>query len=106
MVIFINNKIKDTNVPMPKAFIKLGKLEYMEKYIDKSILQVSCGGESGPEARECDYNWVLNIREQCIRKGVPFHFKQTGANFIKDGKHYKIERRLQSKQAKKANIDT
>lgn len=78
----------------------------MEKYIDKSILQVSCGGESGPEARECDYNWVLNIREQCIRKGVPFHFKQTGANFIKDGKHYKIERRFQSKQAKKANIDT
>lgn len=78
----------------------------MEIYIDKSILLVSCGGESGPEARECDYSWVLSIREQCIRKGVPFHFKQTGANFIKDGKHYKIERRLQSKQAKKANIDT
>ncbi len=78
----------------------------MEKYLDSSILQVSCGGESGPDARDCNYDWILNIREQCIRKGVPFHFKQTGANFIKDGKQYKIERKLQGKQAKKANIDT
>ena len=50
--------------------------------------------------------WILDIREQCIRKNVPFHFKQTGASFIKDGKHYKIERKYQSKQAKKAAIDT
>lgn len=39
MVIFINNKIKDANVPMPKAFIKLGKMEYMEKYIDNGNLR-------------------------------------------------------------------
>ena len=38
-MIFINNKIKDANIPMPKAFIKLGKLEYMEKYIDKGDLR-------------------------------------------------------------------
>ncbi len=78
----------------------------LEKFLDSSILQVSCGGESGIGARECNYNWILHIREQCIKKGVPFHFKQTGENFIKDGKKYKIERKNQSKQAKKANIDT
>lgn len=78
----------------------------LEKHLDNTILQVSCGGESGIGARECNYNWILSIREQCIRKGVPFHFKQTGANFIKDGKRYKIDRKDQSRQARKAAIDT
>ena len=40
---------------------------------------VSCGGESGPKARTCDYGWVLNTHIQCVEYGVPFHFHQTGA---------------------------
>ncbi len=28
--------------------------------------QVVAGGESGREARVCDYDWVLEIRRQCI----------------------------------------
>lgn len=67
---------------------------------------VTVGGESGENARTCEYAWVLGIREQCVRAGVPFHFKQTGANFVKDGKRYAIPRKLQHAQAKKANIDT
>lgn len=67
---------------------------------------VTVGGESGEQARTCEYNWILDIREQCIRAGVPFHFKQTGANFVKDGKRYAIRRALQHSQARKANIDT
>lgn len=39
MLIFIDNKIKDTNIPMPRAFIKLGKLEYMKRYIDNGSLR-------------------------------------------------------------------
>lgn len=66
---------------------------------------VICGGESGPGARVCDYSWILATREQCVRYGVPFSFKQTGAVFRKDGKTYQIERRLQHIQAKKADID-
>ena len=39
-----------------------------------------CGRESGCEARVCNYDWVLDIRRQCMEAGVPFRFRQTGAN--------------------------
>ena len=66
--------------------------------------QVSVGGESGREARVCDYDWVLHIRQQCIDSCVPFFFKQTGALFRKDGRDYRIPRRQQMPQARKAGI--
>jgi protein gp37 len=59
----------------------------------------------GSEARVCDYAWVLGIREQCIVANVPFHFKQTGAHFRKDGRLYNIPRNQQMKQAHRAAID-
>ena len=67
--------------------------------------KVTVGGESGNEARVCEYAWVLNIREQCIKADVPFYFKQTGAHFSKDGKLYNIPRKLQMSQAHRAGID-
>src|SRR5262249_1469483 len=36
------------------------------------------GGESGPGCRPIREEWVLNIRDQCQRGGVPFFFKQWG----------------------------
>jgi protein gp37 len=36
------------------------------------------GGESGPGARPMPLEWVIDIREQCLRAGVPFFFKQWG----------------------------
>lgn len=75
-------------------------------YLDKSIIkEVTVGGESGNEARVCNFDWVLDIRRQCIEAGVDFHFRQTGARFIKDGKLYRIERKFQHSQSRKANID-
>ena len=74
-------------------------------YLDETIEEVSVGGESGVEARPCNYDWVLALREQCIAKDVAFRFHQTGAHFIKDGKMYRIQRRHQLSQAHKANID-
>ncbi len=67
--------------------------------------QVTVGGESGYEARTCNYSWVLDIRRQCIAADVPFFFKQTGAHFQKDGRLYNIPRSLQMKQAHRAGID-
>jgi len=67
--------------------------------------QVTVGGESGRDARVCDYDWVLNIREQCVKADVPFHFKQTGAHFRKDDKLYNIPRNQQMAQAHRAGID-
>lgn len=39
---------------------------------------VIVGGESGPMARPMDQAWVVDIRNQCRRAGVPFFFKQWG----------------------------
>lgn len=39
----------------------------LEKYLD-GIELVVVGGESDRNARPLDYNWVLDIREQCIQK--------------------------------------
>lgn len=46
--------------------------------VDGSIHWVICGGESGPGARTMDPVWALDLRDQCLRAGVPFHFKQWG----------------------------
>lgn len=95
-------------VPAAKKFLIFEPLLSniaMGEYLTDDIEQVIAGGESGNEARVCDFDWVLNIRRQCIDKGVPFRFKQTGARLKKDGKIYRIERKFQHAQAKKANID-
>jgi protein gp37 len=39
---------------------------------------VIVGGESGPGARPIQSDWVINIRDACIRESVPFFFKQWG----------------------------
>ena len=74
-------------------------------WLGPQIEQVLVGGESGPEARVCDYDWVLDLRAQCRERSVAFCFRQTGASFRKDGRVYAIERREQHRQATKANID-
>lgn len=39
---------------------------------------VIVGGESGPDARPMNPDWVRMIRDQCLVAEVPFHFKQFG----------------------------
>lgn len=83
----------------------LGEI-HIEKYLASGQIEhVTCGGESGEGARLLDYSWVLSVREQCIAAGVSFYFKQTGAVFRKDGKIYRIARKNQLSQARKAGID-
>lgn len=82
----------------------LGEID-LSDYLHDGIDLVSVGGESGEEARVCDYAWVLSIREQCRQAGIPFRFRQTGARLLKDGKLYRIRRRFQHQQAKRAKID-
>ncbi|CAN5847031.1 DUF5131 family protein [soil metagenome] len=45
----------------------------------REIDWVIVGGESGPAARPVDPNWVIDIRDQCLRAEVPFFFKQWGS---------------------------
>jgi len=39
---------------------------------------VIVGGESGPGARPMNKEWVTQIRDRCVSRGVPFFFKQWG----------------------------
>lgn len=76
----------------------------IEKYLD-DIEIVVVGGESDYYGRPLDYDWVLDIREQCIRQNVSFEFRQCGTHFIKDGKMYRLQIKDLCSQAKKASID-
>jgi protein gp37 len=51
--------------PLPK--LKLSKIDW-----------VIVGGESGHKPRPMKSDWVLEIQEQCEKKGVAFFFKQWG----------------------------
>ncbi len=76
---------------------------YIEKYLATGLIEhVTCGGESGEKARPCEFKWIQEVRRQCIRCGVSFTFKQTGAVFVKDDKTYHIERKFQLEQARKS----
>ena len=56
------------------------------------VEQIVVGGESGKEARICNYDWVLDIRRQCIENNISFWFKQTGYRLLKGEREYKIAR--------------
>ena len=51
----------------------------------EGIHWVIVGGESGPGHRPLDLDWVRDIRDQCVRAGVPFLFKQVGGRTPKAG---------------------
>ena len=76
----------------------------LEPYLD-GVELVVVGGESDRDARPLDYDWVLDIREQCIRKQVDFEFRQCGTYFIKDGRQYKLQTRDLCRQARLAGIN-
>lgn len=76
----------------------------IEKYLD-DIELVVVGGESDYNARTLDYDWVLDIREQCIRKNVSFEFRQCGTHFLHDGILEYIKTFNLVSRAKLYNID-
>lgn len=82
----------------------LGPIE-LAPYLSPAIEEVSVGGESGPDARTCDFDWVLGIRQQCIEADIPFRYHQTGARLLKEGRLYRIPRARQHEQAHRAGID-
>jgi protein gp37 len=53
-------------------------LEDMGKLDLRGIDWMIVGGESGAGARPMKKEWVLPLRDQCKRSGVPFFFKQWG----------------------------
>lgn len=58
----------------------LGPLPHL---ILDDISWVIVGGESGPRARPIRPEWVTDIRDQCLKNGTPFFFKQWGGRTSK-----------------------
>lgn len=78
----------------------------IETYLKTGLIEkVTCGGESGPDARLCDFTWILNTMNQCVKCEVPFYFKQTGSRLKKGKTVYQIERKDQMTQAAKAGVN-
>ena len=98
--IFKNLPIKHKCITAQPLIEKIDISQYLD-----NIELVVVGGESDINARPLDYNWVLDIRNQCIEANVDFEFRQCGTYFIKDGKQYKLQTKDLCKQAKLANID-
>ncbi len=64
------------------AFIRFVSMEPLLSAIPdfptKKIDWVIVGGESGPRSRPIDGCWVIQIRNRCVKHGIPFFFKQWG----------------------------
>jgi len=71
----------------------------IEKYLD-DVKLVIVGGESDKNARSLDFDWVLDIRDQCRRHSVCFEFRQCGTHFIQYGQKYVLNYFQLAKQAK------
>lgn len=76
----------------------------IEKYL-MGIELVEVGGESDKNARILDYDWVLDVRNQCINADVSFHFRQCGTHFVKDKKLYTLQVKDLCKQARLSDIN-
>lgn len=51
----------------------------IEKYLDDGqIEQVICGGENYDRARPCNFDWVKNLRHECVSHDITFCFIETG----------------------------
>jgi protein gp37 len=74
-----------------KAVIKFLSLEPLLEQLNgidlSQIDWVIVGGESGPGARKMHEDWVLEIKDSCLKQNVPFFFKQWGGvNKKKNGR--------------------
>lgn len=98
--IFKELPIKHKNIICQPLIEKIDISAYL-----KDIELVTVGGESDKNARPLDFDWVLDIREQCVAQNVHFEFRQCGTHFIKDGKSYTLNVRDLCSQARKADIN-
>jgi len=73
-------RVKDLrSVSCPVRFISLEPLLGPMPHLDlQGIDWAIVGGESGPGARPMKSEWVIDIKEKCLEKGIAFFFKQWG----------------------------
>lgn len=94
-----------TELPIKRKYVFVSPMlerVNIEKYLKSGRIDtVSAGGESYENARECDFEWIKELYKSCIENNVKFDFHQTGSNFIKDGRRYRIDHSDEYSQAEK-----
>lgn len=98
--LFLSFPIKRRFIACAPLLEEIDLTEYLH-----GVEHVTVGGETGREVRECDYDWVLSIREQCVKANVTFWFKATGSLFRHNGVVEKINPFQQTNRAKQLEID-
>ncbi len=76
----------------------------LEPYLE-DVESVIVLGESAKNARPLDFEWLPDIRWQCINTHTDFLFGRCGTHFVKDGRKYNLGSREQKEHARKINID-
>jgi protein gp37 len=70
------------NLRKTRAAVRFLSVEPLLEDLGKIDLQgidwMIVGGESGAGARPMEKEWVVSLRDQCRRNGIPFFFKQWG----------------------------
>ena len=110
-----NQLCADNRLPVYKAIPIKHKIIICEPLLEEINLdaynigewveQVVAGGESGYEARICNFDWIMKLHDICVKNNVSFWFKQTGSKFVKEGTLYTVKRQFQHSQARKAGIN-
>ena len=93
--------------PIKRLFIAVSPLLEridLTKYIH-AVDHVTVSGENGRNVRVCDYDWVIDIQNQCKEANKTFWFKSTGTYFKRDGVVEKINPFKQGSLAKEMDID-
>ena len=83
--LFLSYPIKHKTICCSPLIEKVDLKPYLH-----GVKGITVGGEWGGEAREFNFDWALEIREQCIKSGVTFDFWRTGQRFRKDGVLHKV----------------
>lgn len=99
--LFISYPIKHRFIACSPLLNEINLTPYLH-----NVESVTASGESGRDARECNYDWIVALRTQCDKVGIPFSLRGTGSHFRKDGDLYNINPKMQSKAARDLNIDS
>jgi len=103
--VFLKLPIRHKSVIVEPMLERVTLEKFFREY-PGAIEQVTCGGESGPDARLCDYRWVMGLMLECVQYDVAFDFMQTGTFFRRGDRTYHVKHHQdQISQAKKADID-
>jgi protein gp37 len=75
------------SIPAKVRFLSCEPLLEKVRLKDEWLMHLDwiiCGGESGPGARSMNPSWARSLRDDCVRSGTYFFFKQWG-DWMPDG---------------------